>query len=497
MPGALFLVQIAASAAVQVAHTLTRSELRWEFLNMGVAVILLMVGVFSLVVYFFRRKSRERTLIFFGSFVILYAVRLFGDQTIARTLFAWHRSFWAYLNFVITATIVLPFALFLYQLVGENLRRFFRWVIAVQAAFGIVEIVGAAFGIDLDKLHAMNDFVVLGTVVVSIALIVLIRRSGPSASAAREIQIFIIGFSIWMVFIVHANLRGLHLVPGENSEFIGVLAFVGCLAYLTALRIFATEERLLAIHKELDIARQIQSSTLPREIPCLPHLQIAARYVPMSAVAGDFYDFLVLDDKRLGVLVADVTGHGVPAALIASMLKVAFAAQAEHAGDPARLLVGLNRALCGKFEDHFVTAAYVFVDMERNVLCYAGAGHPPLMLTSRSSGAVRQIEENGLMLGLFPEAEYSSTEIPLDSGDRCLIYTDGVFEAMNATQEEYGKQRMEQFLRAHSDLSAVAFTKALIDEVSHWADHANGRSQDDDITVLAIDFRPAVAALSS
>src|SRR6202035_985137 len=132
MLGAPFLAQMAVSVAAQVAHTLTRSELRWEFLNMGVAVILLVIGVFSLAVYFFRRQSRELTLIFFGSSVILYAVRLFADQTIARTLFAWPRSFWAYLNFVITATILLPFALFLYQLVGENLRRFFRWVIAVQ-----------------------------------------------------------------------------------------------------------------------------------------------------------------------------------------------------------------------------------------------------------------------------------------------------------------------------------------------------------------------------
>ncbi len=495
MPGAPFLAQFATLIGAQVAHTLTRSELRWEFLNLAVAVILLVVGAFSLALYFFRRQSREPTLIFFGSFVIMYAVRLFADQTIARSLFAWPRSVWVYVAFVITATILLPFALFLYELVDENLRKYFRWLIAVQAAFAILELVGAAFRIDLDKLRAVNDYVVLATVVISVALMIQIHRTRPTASAAREIRIFIIGFAIWMIFIVHANLLGLHLVPGANFEFLGFLAFVCCLGYLIALRIFSTEERLLAIHKELEIARQIQSSTLPREIPSLPHLQIAARYVPMSAVAGDFYDFLVVDENRLGILVADVTGHGVPAALIASMLKVAFAGQSEHAADPERLLTGLNRALCGKFEDHFVTAAYVFVDMERNVLRYAGAGHPPLMLTSRSSGAVRQIAENGLMLGLFPEAEYTATEIPLDSGDRCLIYTDGVFEAMSATQEEYGKARMEQFLRTHTDLSAMALTTALLEEVARWAGHANGRSQDDDITVVAFDFRrPAVPA---
>jgi serine phosphatase RsbU (regulator of sigma subunit) len=480
--------------AAQVAHTLTRSELRWEFLNIAVAVILLVVGAFSLALYFLRRQSRELTLIFFGTFVILYAVRLFANQTIARSLFAWPGPYWTYLNFAITATIVIPFGLFLYQLLGENLRKLFRWVLAVQVAFCIVEIVGAAFGVDLEKLHAVNDYVVLGTVMASVALMVLIHRSRPTAVAAREIRIFITGFAIWIIFVVHANLLGLHVVPGENSEFIGFLAFVGCLGYLIALRIFSTEERLLAIHKELDIARQIQSSTLPRNVPALPHLQIAARYAPMSAVAGDFYDFLPVDEHRVGILVADVTGHGVPAALIASMLKVAFAAQTENAADPARLLAGLNRALCGKFEDHFVTAAYVFVDMERNVLRYAGAGHPPLMFTSRSSGAVRQIEENGLMLGLFPDAEYSAKEIPLDSGDRCLIYTDGVFEAMSATQEEYGKARMEQFLRMHGDLSAAGLTTGLLEEVARWAEHANGRSQDDDITVLALDFRPVISA---
>src|SRR5947209_9916150 len=100
----------------------------------------------------------------------------------------------------------------------------------------------------------------------------------------------------------------------------------------------------------------------------------------MSAVAGDFYDFLCVDEKRVGVLVADVTGHGVPAALIASMLKIAFAGQVDHAEDPARVLAGLNRALCGKFEEHFVTAAYVFVDLNTCVLRYAGAGHPPLLM---------------------------------------------------------------------------------------------------------------------
>jgi phosphoserine phosphatase RsbU/P len=97
----------------------------------------------------------------------------------------------------------------------------------------------------------------------------------------------------------------------------------------------------------------------------------------MSAVAGDYYDFLCIDEKRVGILVTDVTGHGVPAALIASMLKVAFAGQAAHAHDPARVLNGFNPSLYCKFEAHFVTAAYLFVDLEKRLLHSSAAAHPP------------------------------------------------------------------------------------------------------------------------
>jgi serine phosphatase RsbU (regulator of sigma subunit) len=261
------------------------------------------------------------------------------------------------------------------------------------------------------------------------------------------------------------------------------------------MRTLAKEESLLSINKELQIANQIQSSILPREVPQLTGLDIAARYAPMSAVAGDFYDFLVLDDTHIAILVADVTGHGVPAALIASMLKVAFAAQIPHAEDPARVLTGLNRALCGKFEEHFVTAAYVFLDLDKSVLRYAGAGHPPLLLTSLKHSQLRnseyrEIEANGLMLGLFPEATYSAVEIPLDSGDRILLYTDGILEAMNLVSEEFGKSRLKQFL-AGSSSSASHLADALLLELRRWSGVDAGRAQGDDITLLVLDFLPS------
>lgn len=469
---------------------LTYSQLRWGFLSGATSVVLLVVGLGGFALFFLRRKSRDLTLIYFGIFCVLYSVRLLTTLAIFEALTGWSENVLIYLNWFITCTIVIPFSLFLYQVIGDDLKKFVEWLLAVQIAFGCFGIAAAIFGFSLRKLFVANNILVLGTVFATLIFLLAARlRPGTHKPLTQDMRLFIGGFLVWILFILQTNLSGLKIVPGADFEFLGFLVFVACLGYIAAHRTFTNEERLLAISKELEIARQIQYGTLPQSVPCIAGLEIAARYVPMSAVAGDFYDFLVVDDKHLGILIADVTGHGVPAALIASMLKVAFAEQFPHAADPARVLGGVNRALCGKFEEHFVTAAYVFIDLEQHVMRYAGAGHPPLMLASRSPSGVRQIEENGLILGLFREATYSTIELRVGAQDRCLLYTDGAFEATNAALEEFGKARLQDFLQTHIDLSVERFTAAFLEEISRWAGHATGRSRDDDITLLVLDFR--------
>jgi phosphoserine phosphatase RsbU/P len=249
--------------------------------------------------------------------------------------------------------------------------------------------------------------------------------------------------------------------------------------------------QLMAIRNELETARQIQLSILPREIPQVAGLDIAARYVPMSGVAGDFYDFLVIDEKKIGILIADVSGHGMPAALIASMLKIAYAAQSTQAGDPAQVLAGLNKALCGKFQGHYVTAAYALIDTEKRTLCYAGAGHPPLLLREGTSGNVRRILENGLFLGYFPFAAYAAIETPFQPGDRLLLYTDGIPEMTGPSEEQFGEARLKLFLENNRDDKAENFVDGLLDTVSQWSNRPPGQDPDDDVTLLAIHFHAA------
>jgi sigma-B regulation protein RsbU (phosphoserine phosphatase) len=479
-----------ALVLAQAAASFSRSELRWEFANAAAAVALLSIALAAIALFCFRRTTRDLTLIYFGLFCILYAVRLLVYLPSFRSLFNEPPMLWSYAGWVISSILIFPGGLFLYQVVGENLRKFLRWLLAARALFAFFEFLAAALGVSLAQLGVANNIKVLATLAATALFVVDSKlRPGPRRPFSHEMRVLVAGFLVWLLFILHANLLGLKIVHGHNVEFLGCLIFAACLGYVSAHRSFANEERLLAINKELEIARRIQSSTLPQSVPTLTGLEIVARYVPMSAVAGDFYDFLCIEEKRIGILVADVTGHGGPAALIASMLKVAFAGQAAHAHDPARVLTGLNRSLCGNFEAHFVTAAYLFVDIEKGLLHYSAAAHPPLMMASGAAGNVREIEENGLMLGMFPEAVYSTVEIRVGRGDRCLLYTDGILEAKNAAREEFGKSRCKRFLETQREIPAARFANTLLDSVAGFCGYNATRAQEDDITLVVLDFQ--------
>ncbi len=206
---------------------------------------------------------------------------------------------------------------------------------------------------------------------------------------------------------------------------------------------------------------------------------------PASSVAGDFYDFLV-QDGTLGVLIADVSGHGVPAALSASMVKVAVRSQMQRAADPSDVLRGMNSILCGNLQGQFVSAGYLFLNPVAGTLSYAGAGHPPLLIWRSRSRRVERMEENGLPLGIFPDSSYKARTAPLSHGDRCLLYTDGLLETSCPSGEEFGLERLQDFLAEKWALSAETFCDALAHEAADWRGESG--QQQDDVTIVAIDF---------
>jgi sigma-B regulation protein RsbU (phosphoserine phosphatase) len=275
----------------------------------------------------------------------------------------------------------------------------------------------------------------------------------------------------------------LHLPEPPLLEPLAFAAFIFSMGYTAADKIFTDSRRLLTIEKELAIARDIQNSILPNSVPEIEALDVYAAYFPMTAVAGDFYEFIPVDRNRVGVLVADVSGHGVPAALIAAMIKVAMQSVASCAREPHEVLRGLNRILSGQLRGQLISAAYLWLDTETGKALYSAAGHPPLLCWR--AGRLERIESNGLLIGVLPDSDYPVCEISLNSGDRFLLYTDGVVEPENAAGDAFGDHKLEEVIRKNQSRSPSELSDQLLSEIRRW--QPASVTQQDDITLIIID----------
>ncbi len=247
------------------------------------------------------------------------------------------------------------------------------------------------------------------------------------------------------------------------------------------------KESFTAIKHELDVAKKIQNSILPKKIPTLENLDIAVNYFPMTQVGGDFYDFHVIDKYKIGIFIADVSGHGVPAAIIASMLKVAFSIQAAFAEDPVRVLSRINKSLLGNVGQNFVSASYVFIDLKENIMKVARAGHPTAFHYSTQSMNLNEFNSKGKIIGLFPDTNSEVIEVSISKGDRIVLYTDGVIEARNNRNEMFGEELFKGYIKKHLQLKANDLAKLIMSDVKSWV--GNHINKTDDITILVLDIK--------
>jgi phosphoserine phosphatase RsbU/P len=267
----------------------------------------------------------------------------------------------------------------------------------------------------------------------------------------------------------------------RQLEPFGFAIMLGSFGFIAARRILDREVEFGEIQKELDLARNIQQSILPASFPHSKSFSVAVYYRPMTSVAGDFYDFLVADDRQAGVLIADVSGHGVPAALIASMLKMVADSNRPKAAEPAALMQAMNASLNGSTRGEMVTAAYVYMDAESNEMRYSAAGHPAMLMLRE--GAVTEVAENGLPLAAAPIDSYRERALEIKRGDRLLLYTDGLVEARNGAGEMFGEQRLGSAFASTAGLLAGDAVAKIMAAVEGWS-----TEQDDDRTALVCDY---------
>jgi phosphoserine phosphatase RsbU/P len=452
-----------------------------DLVRMLSGVLIAAAGLVASLLYVIRLNRRDNSLLYFGLAAVLYGIRVFIEGANGYVDHRWDRF-----PLMISLFVPIPFILF-FRVVTASL--FWK-----RVSYCLVGLFGAAavFGVgqvllhrDLSSVQMLTNTMALLAIPLLVAMLFI-----PFRSASRDQTILRAGILIFALFAAYNNLVGIKAIHGSSDlEFIGFVFFLGSVGYVAASRTQRNEERLLSLNKEMEIARGIQAGLLPEKSFSVAGLTTASRYVPASSVAGDFYDFLP-KDNGLGVLIADVSGHGVPAALSASMVKVAIRAQREWADDPARVLTGLNSILCGNLQGQFVTAGYLYLDPQRGALAYAGAGHPPLLAWRASKKKVECLEENGLMLGIFPEGVYKCMAADLEPGDRFVLYTDGITEAPSLSGEEFGMDRFKSFLAEHAGKPAQELCDALVKHVAAWS--GNGaREQHDDLTLIVVDYKAA------
>ena len=236
------------------------------------------------------------------------------------------------------------------------------------------------------------------------------------------------------------------------------------------------------VEHELGVARRIQQASLPKEVPTLEGWQITPFYRPAREVGGDFYDFHLLSDDRLGLVVGDATGKGVPAALVMSTTCGMLRLAARSTSSPGEMLQGVNEVLCPNIPPNmFVTCFYAILDPKSGHLSYANAGHD-LPYVRRRDGDPEELRARGMPLGLMPGIGYEEKETILDAGEAALFYSDGLVEAHDPKGEMFGFPRLQALVAQHGGKGSLG--DFLLEELYSFA--GGDWEQEDDITLLTL-----------
>jgi phosphoserine phosphatase RsbU/P len=431
-----------------------------------------------------RRREEVRLFLWLGTWSAMYGGRLLVESpAVVDVLPQWIQFRIPFVWTVIVYLVVPVATLAWLELSIGRVRIFLRAVLFLSASIGAAGIIIFVITGSRDKLLRYNNFLAAVALLV-LVVVVLVPQLSRKMLVLPNRAVVVAGTLIFALQGLYNNMaRALHHQTTQVPVSLAFAALLFSFGYVAVGTLRANERRLTSIENELEIARQIQASILPSRNPELKNLRVSAAYCPMEAVAGDFYEFIAVDENRTGILVADVTGHGVPAALIAAMIKVAMQSVMYCAHDPGKVLRGLNRILSPQLRAQLVSAAYLWLDTENRVGSYSAAGHPPLL--HWREGKLERIESNGVLLGVLLEPDYPVCDVDIKPGDRFLLYTDGVTEPENARGDPFGDSQLEQVIRVNHSRPASELLQHVLSEIRQW--QPTTVDQKDDITLIIVD----------
>ncbi len=242
------------------------------------------------------------------------------------------------------------------------------------------------------------------------------------------------------------------------------------------------------IDEELEIAKSVQAGLLPGQLPEFVNLKTADTYIPTGKVGGDLYDIIITPTQKIAILIFDVSGHGVPAALIAAMAKMLFGQYIEKLESPSVIFTQVNKRLCGFINtDHYLTAFLGILDPIRNIMVYSRAGHVRPVVHRAATGEVEMLGAKGFFIGhsaLLEIAEYSEDVVELAPNDKVLFYTDGLTEGCNSSYEFYGVQRLLDAVKKYGGFEPREFLDSILEDQTAFR---RGHELRDDFSMLCIE----------
>ncbi|HTP79287.1 MAG TPA: SpoIIE family protein phosphatase [Bacteroidota bacterium] len=268
----------------------------------------------------------------------------------------------------------------------------------------------------------------------------------------------------------------------DDEQFINALSVHSALALENA-RVYELERQKIAMEKEIHAARNVQMSLVPQEAPAKEGYEIAGRSLPAKVVSGDYFDYIPIDDERMAICVGDVTGKGLPAALLMANLQAILRSEMMLRASPKRSMQRSNKLLLqSTASDKFVTLFYCILDTARHQFTYSNAGHEqPLLL--RDGARPKKLITGGTILGILSDVAYEQELVPMEPGDALVIYSDGITEAANGSGEQFGQERLERCLESCFRQPAPKIIDELVNAVQRFV---GSQPQTDDITVVVV-----------
>jgi len=428
-------------------------------------------------------KTNEGRLFYhFIFFTFAIAIAVIADTRIKELLFDFPQI-WIYLRLAglyFYMIGIIGFAMFIFDTPYHRMLPLLFYTLIIFSCSSIILSL-------LNFIHIMNTIQYFNILILAMTPIGLFVMVTSNLKKNKDTLIFITGALILIATAVRDSLVDLRILTREPFiQHWGTFAFVTCLGIIFIRRAMVLNGHYSNYLHDLVIAGDLVNSIIPETVKSPENLEISSLYIPMESIGGDFYDYFTINEDEIGLFICDVSGHGVPAALVSSMIKIIFDHQEHAALSPTLLLSNINQRLLERVERNFVTASYTVINSNEKKCLLGNAGHPPMIVLSKDENEIKSYRPKGRILGQFSKINAQSMEVTIKSGDRIILYTDGIIEVQGKRDIVFGDDQWNDFILKNRDSSHEVFFNKLKAELK---DITNTSLFSDDVTIILIDVK--------